>query len=86
MKCSKCKMKIPDDAKVCGYCGNSTEEQGSHNKALTISSLIAAIPIVAIYLCWHSLYENFGWEIWVGCLVIDCLIFKFYFKGEFSKL
>lgn len=48
-KCEKCKMKIPDDAEVCPYCGNRTS-YGRINNGLT--TILAYVFIIGLAISW----------------------------------
>jgi uncharacterized protein (DUF983 family) len=86
MKCLYCKLKVPNDANVCGYCGRDLTEQQKHRGKFTLSVICGGLPACILFgllgieatgtvILWFSVI---GWG-------IIFLIFKLFFKGEFNK-
>jgi hypothetical protein len=85
MKCLKCKLEIPSNAEVCGHCGHPTAEQRRHRGLFILSCIIVLVPTLILGAL-LKVYDgkNVLWWAFAPWFVV-ALVFKFVFKGEFSK-
>lgn len=87
MKCPHCAMKIPNNAKICPYCGNDVAFKSRAKSQMTVSAGITILLLTGIgYLIGIDRVLNSDattWVLIIAAPLTAALIFKFIFKGSF---